>query len=57
MAHKIVTYSMDPITLERMDKLRSWLGISDKSKILRTLIEREYFRQLQQREEEDTSQD
>lgn len=57
MAHKIVTYSMDPPTLERMDKLRSWLGISDKSKILRTLIEREYFRQLQQREEEDTSQD
>lgn len=57
MAHKIVTYSMDPVTLERMDKLMLWLGISNKSKILGVLVEREYFRQLEQREEEDNSQD
>ena len=57
MAHKIVTYSMDPVTLERMDKLMSWMGISNKSKILSVLVEREYFRQLQQREEGDSTQE
>jgi len=57
MAHKIVTYSMDPTTLDRMDKLMGWMGINNKSKLLASLVEREYFVHKRRREEGDDSQE
>lgn len=57
MAHKIVTYSMDTVTIERMEQLMSWMGVPQKSKVLSVLVEREYYRQRQQREDEGISQD
>lgn len=56
MAHKIVTYSMDPTTLDRMDKLMGWMGINNKSKLLASLVEREYFVHMRRREEGDDPQ-
>ena len=58
MAYKIVTFSLDPKTIERLEKLKVWLHNDNKSGILSTLIQREYIRQLEQRGiEENTNQE
>ena len=50
MAYKIVTFSLDPKTIERLEKLKTWLHNDNKSGILTTLINREYIRQLELRD-------
>ena len=51
MAAKIVTYSMDELTIRKLAQLRDWMHDTNKSRILCTLIDREYSRQALLREE------
>jgi predicted transcriptional regulator len=48
--HKIVTFSLDHPTITKLEKLTTWRH-QNKSAILRKLIETEYNRQLEIREE------
>lgn len=45
MAYKIATFSLDPDTIARLEKLCSWLRINNKSKVVAYLIDREFNNQ------------
>lgn len=51
---KIVTFSMDERTIKRLDELQTMMHIPNKSGILSRLIDKEYSRQLELREESST---
>ena len=42
MATKIVTYSFDDLTLDKIEKLTKWMRLTNKSQLLRTLVDKEY---------------
>ena len=50
MAFKIVTFSLDPKVIEKLEKLKTWLHNDNKSGILTTLINKEYSRQQELRQ-------
>lgn len=51
MGFKLATFSMDPRTLKRIEKLLEWKKQDNKSRLICDLIDTEYRRQLQLREE------
>lgn len=51
MPVKIVTYSMDELTIKKLARLQDWMHDQNKSRILSRLIDAEYTRQLKLREE------
>ena len=48
---KIVTFSMDDRTIKRLDALQDLMHLNNKSGILSRLIDQEYRKQLELREE------
>ena len=52
---KIVTFSMDERTIKRLDELQTMMHIPNKSGILARLVDKEYSRQLELREESSTT--
>ena len=50
MAFKIATFSLDPETIGRLEKLCAWLRIKNKSKVIAHLIDREFTNQKLLRE-------
>jgi hypothetical protein len=47
---KIVTFSLDPKVIGKLEKLTDWMHTPNKSRILTLLIEKEYSRRLEERE-------
>jgi len=48
---KVATFSFDPSVLEKLELLAKWMHLPNKSRILSQLIEKEFKRRQQEREE------
>lgn len=55
MATKIVTYSMDPLSLKKLARLQDWMHEKNKSRLLCHLIDQEYSRQALLRDGDDAA--
>lgn len=54
---RLVTFSMLPVTLERLDKVMQWRRETNKSGTITQLIDAEYLRQLERRGDLEASSD
>ncbi len=52
MAFKMVTFSMDLLVIDKLQKLKDFMHNSNQSNIVSLLIEKEYRRQMELREED-----
>jgi hypothetical protein len=53
MAFKLATFSLDPLVVDKLNRLSYWMHMSNKSGLVAQLIEKEYRRQQEVRGDED----